>query len=63
MFPKRAQISPLTVQMAKESLARFKAINDVPLLMRVEQGDLGANAEEMGTFNLWSNSYNNSWGR
>lgn len=62
MFPKRAQISPLTIQMAKESLSRYKTANDVPLMMRVEQGDLGSNAD-LGTFNLFSNQYNGSFGR
>ncbi len=62
MFPKRAQISPLTIQMAKESLARYKTANDVPLMMRVEQGDLGS-IQQGGVFNLFSNAYNNSVGR
>lgn len=61
LFPKRAQISPLTIQMAKESLARYKTANDVPLLMRVEDGDLGSQQDRAG-YNLFSNAYNgNSW--
>lgn len=62
LFPKRAQISPLTIQMAKESLARYKTANDVPLMMRVEAGDMQHDSN-LGTFNLFSNSYNGRFGR
>jgi hypothetical protein len=60
MFPKRAAISPLTLQIAKESLARFKAMNAQPLEMRVEAGALGVTDQNGSSFNLFSNSYNNS---
>ena len=62
MFPKRAALHPLTLQISKESLARFKAMNSVPLESRVEAGDLG-NEQNHSTFNLFSNSYNGNFGR
>ncbi|MFP5230005.1 MAG: hypothetical protein ACLGXA_20505 [Acidobacteriota bacterium] len=56
-FPKRARISPITGAIAQSSLARIKAMNDMPLQMRVEQGDMQASASQ-GIFNLFSNAYN-----
>ena len=58
MFPKRAQLSPTTELISRQSLARFKAMNAEPLEMRVESGALGVTDQNGAGFNLWSNSYN-----
>jgi len=60
MFPKRAQISPATELISRQSLARFKAMNSQPLEQRCESGDLEGETGGSG-FNLFSNQYNNSW--
>ena len=57
-FPKRAKLSPITERLAMSSLARLKANNSTPLIQRVESGDLQM-SDNGGTFNLFSNSYNN----
>lgn len=58
-FPKRSHLSPTTELLARQSLARFKAMNSEPLEMQCEAGALGV-TDQSGSFNLWSNSYNNS---
>lgn len=55
--PKRSNLSPITERLAMTSLARLKANNSQPLIMRVESGAMQAEAPSSG-YNLFSNSYN-----
>lgn len=58
MFPKDAALSPLTIEIARSSLAKMKASNSKPLIMRVDRGMLSNGG---GTFNLLSNAFNNKF--